>query len=176
MQIFGFRSVHDPTPPPLDNSRSIRGELLKKTSFPVVQIDAPKPEWASVAWKPFSYCLLFSCGQFSGVFAKSLSFETLRSGICTATLLCIVFSHLFVSAETEHKCLAKDSKLSAMLKQYWKYVECNLVSQLHIIISKYKILLWFFSQWFYSCSLRNIMKIMVKYDSSLESCRATVRA
>lgn len=51
---------------------------------------------------------------------------TLRSGVCTTTLLVLCMSHLFVSAETESKCLAKDSKLLAILKQYQKYVECNL--------------------------------------------------
>lgn len=47
-------------------------------------------------------------------------------------------SHLFVSAETQSKCLAKDSKLVAILKQYQNYVECNLlflIAQLFLNIS-----------------------------------------
>lgn len=52
--------------------------------------------------------------------------------------LVLWISHLFVSAETQSKCLAKDSKLVAILKQYQNYVECNLlflIAQLFLNIS-----------------------------------------
>jgi hypothetical protein len=49
-------------------------------------------------------------------------------------------SHLFVSAGTQSKCLAKDSKLVVILKQYQNYVECNLyfsITQLFLNITSF---------------------------------------
>lgn len=129
------------------NGGRATGEGQIETPAPCGSDCHPETRGASEAWKPPCYMHATQVhGHFlMGSEGDHFPFGTLRSGVCTTTLLCAVYvSSAGVSWDS--KCLlARDSKLLAILKQYQNYVECDLsFSIVQLVISNYNILLRFF--------------------------------